>query len=102
MLYRNTKTGAVFDSSVPVTGENIELYKKEVGVVVDIEVPDKATPKKGSEEAAVTEQDVPADLAKLTIDELKQVAANSQIDLAGATKKKDIIKVIMDAEGSSE
>lgn len=102
MLYRNIKTGAVFDSSVPVAGENIELYKTEVNVLEDIEMPDKAMPKKASEDTEVTEQDIPADLAKLTIDELKQVAANSQIDLGVATRKQDIIKVIMDAEGSSE
>ena len=102
MLYRNTKTGAVFDSSVPVKGENIELYKKEADVIADIKAPDKETSKTKSEEALFIEQDVPTDLAKLTIDELKQVAANSQISLDGATKKQDIIKAIMDAEGSSE
>lgn len=102
MLYRNTKTGAVFDSSVPVKGENIEPYKKEDDVIADIKAPEKEMSKKAAEETEFTEQNIPDDLAKLTVDELKQVAENSQIDLAGATKKKDIIKAIMDAEGSSK
>lgn len=75
MIYRNTKTGAVVDSPCVISGGDW------IGENVDDEKAD---------------DDIR--LSEMTVAKLKEFAAELDIDLGEATKKDDIIKVIMESD----
>lgn len=80
MFYRNKKTGAEFESPCAVSGENWERIDDEM------------------EEAEETEE---IRLSELTVAQLKDLAEELEIDLGNATKKDDIIAVMLEAEENS-
>lgn len=72
---------------------------------------DNPTPKVKAEAKTPAQKSAPADnpedtdaedtdLESMTVPELKAYAAKNDIDLAGATRREDIIGAIMDAEGN--
>lgn len=80
MFYRNKKTGAEFESPCAVSGENWERIDDEM------------------EENEETEE---IRLSELTVAQLKDLAEDLEIDLGNATKKDDIIAVMLEAEENS-
>ena len=80
MFYRNKKTGAEFESPCVVSGENWERIDDEM------------------EENEETEE---IRLSELTVAQLKDLAEDLEIDLGNATKKDDIIAVMLEAEENS-
>lgn len=94
MKYINIKTGAVFDSPVPVSGENIKRYE----AADDRETKTTVQETKDTEDSRINADEIPEELSPLSVSQLKQLAINSNIDLGGATKKRDIINKILQAE----
>ena len=85
MRYKNIKTGAVIDSPCPISGPDwIPVREPEEVQEVESVV----------EVVEETEDDV-ITLSELTVAELKQFAIEHAIDIGKATKKSDIIDVIM-------
>lgn len=80
MIYRNRKTGAEFESPCVVSGGNWERIDEE------------------TEEAEATEE---IRLSELTVQQLKELAEELEIDLGNATKKDDIVAVMLEAEENS-
>ena len=86
MRYLNTRTGAVVESPCVISGGDWVKETEEVVEVVETE----------------EEEDV-IRLSELTVKELVSLAEEHEIDLDGATKKDDIIAVILAAEeGAAE
>lgn len=83
MFYRNKKTGAEFESPCAVSGENWERIDDEM------------------EEAEATEETEEIRLSELTVAQLKDLAEELEIDLGNATKKDDIIAVMLESEENS-
>lgn len=79
MIYKNRKTGASFDSPCKITGGDWEEVKAEVAEEPEEEIR----------------------LSELTVSKLIDLAEELEIDLGDATKKDDIIAVILEAEESS-
>ena len=94
MIYRNTKTGAIIDSSCAISGGDWvpEEPAKIVAAPAIVEEP-KMKPDEPEEEIRLSE---------LTVQQLKELAEELEIDLGKATKKDDIIAVILAAEENSE
>lgn len=81
MFYRNKKTGASFESPCKITGGDWEEVM----------------------EAEITEEpEEEIRLSELPVPKLKDLAKELEIDLGEATKKDDIIAVILAAEENSE
>ena len=80
MIYKNRKTGASFESPCKITGGDWEEVM----------------------EAEITEEpEEEIRLSELTVPKLIDLAEELEIDLGDATKKDDIIAVILEAEGIS-
>ena len=94
MRYRNIKTGAVIDSSCSISGGDWvpEEPAKIVAAPAIVEEP-KMKPDEPEEEIRLSE---------LTVSKLIDLAKELEIDLGKATKKDDIIAVILAAEENSE
>lgn len=83
MFYKNRKTGAEFESPCVVSGGNWERIDDEM---------------EETEEAEATEE---IRLSELTVQQLKELAEELEIDLGNATKKDDIVAVMLEAEENS-
>ncbi len=80
MIYKNRKTGASFESPCKITGGDWEEVM----------------------EAEITEEpEEEIRLSELTVSNLIDLAKELEIDLGDATKKDDIIAVILAAEENS-
>lgn len=91
MRYRNAKTGAEFESPCVITGGDWEE--------VDLnEVPEDKIPEKESEEETGDDDIV---LSEMTVAQLKDLAKELEIDLGDASRKDDIIAVILASEAAS-
>lgn len=84
MRYRNTKTGAIIDSPCTLSG----------GDWVTEEEFEELTAMDEDNEDLEDDGDV-IKLSEMTIAELKELAAEHEIDLGVAKKKADIIEVIL-------
>lgn len=84
MRYRNTKTGAIIDSPCTLSGGNW----------VTEEEFEELTAMDEDNEDLEDDGDV-IKLSEMTIAELKELAAEHEIDLGVAKKKADIIEVIL-------
>lgn len=83
MRYKNTKTGAIIDSSFSLKGKNWEEYNKV-----------KAMENKETEQTEETEE---VDLETLKKDELIEIAKENEIDLDEKDTKAVIIEKIVKA-----
>ena len=97
MLYKNTKTGAIIDTPCKVKGGNwIEVVEEEREVEEETE--------KEQEEGEETQEEIEEEseevieLSKMTVNNLKNLAAEHDIKLGNATKKDEIIKAIMESD----
>lgn len=94
MLYRNTKTGAVIDTSCTVVGGDWINAEKEAELNSENDASEDEEEKResgGSKEETI-------DLSEMTVAELKEFAAENEIDLGSATRKDDIIKIIAESD----
>ncbi len=82
MCYKNTKTGVVIDSPCAISGEDWVPIRGDL----------KAEPV-ALEKMAESKEDI--QLSKMKVKELKNLAAELEIDLGNATRKDDIIAVIL-------
>lgn len=81
MRYRNKRTGAIIDSPSKIQGGNwIEVEEIDEDIMDDIDKDDTIT------------------LSKMTVAALKEFADEHGIDLGKATRREEIIKVIMESE----
>lgn len=79
MRYKNTKTGAIIDSSFNIHGDNWEEVKPQVlEEVVEVEEP-------GEETGEYTEEEV--DLEEMTNKQLDEFAKKHEIELTTEDKK---------------
>lgn len=99
MIYRNTKTGAVVDSPCIISGGDWIEDEIEVG---NTTLEDLQTDDTTYVDDNISDADDDIRLSEMTIAQMKALAAEREIDLGGATKRNDIIAVILAAEDSSE
>ncbi|MGI6086108.1 MAG: hypothetical protein ACOYIF_11865 [Acetivibrionales bacterium] len=88
MRYKNIKTGAVIDSPCPISGPDWVPVREPVEEVQEVENVVEVVEETEDDDDVIT-------LSELTVAELKQFAAEHAIDIRKATKKSDIIDVIM-------
>lgn len=89
MRYRNTKTGAIIDSPCTLSGGNW-VTEEEFEELTAMDEDNEDLIKEDLED----DGDV-IKLSEMTIAELKELAAEHEIDLGVAKKKADIIEVIL-------
>lgn len=94
MIYKNTKTGATIDTPCKIKGENWTEVVEEI----EVDEEGKAAEEEKEEETTGEESEDVIELSKMTVNSLKKLAAEHGIDLGNATKKDDIIKVIMESD----
>lgn len=91
MLYKNNRTGAIIDTPCIIAGGDWVPY---TGKMSKIEIKVREVENKVTEEES---EDV-IELSQMTVNNLKRLAAEHDIDLGDASKKDDIIKVIMESD----
>lgn len=95
MRYINTKTGAIIDSPCAISGENWQMVEEPVAIPAEVAAKEVMEP---DLEEVIEENSEVITLSEMTVANLKKFAEENEIDLGKATKKDDIIKVIMESD----
>lgn len=97
MIYKNIKTGAVINSSCIISGGDWVVEDQLPDETIEDEVVNTKEQQELSETKNDEQIDEPVDLASLTVEKLQDLAKQRGINLGTATRKADIIEVILDA-----